>query len=193
VLCGCDAWIKTLGTVRDTAGKPISNATVNLKSKSESLTFRTGNDGRYVFSIWQPPFKTDYTLTVTKTGFVRYEKQLRGPGIYEGLDVVLEPAPPDSGAPQEVVTPQSIARAMFPNAPEKAKSADCFRGLSRDMSMNKIVGKCGRPDEVLGSGIYIFVWHLDDRSTASIGTPYLERIGSVRLTDASGKTSSLLE
>jgi hypothetical protein len=166
---------------------------VNLKSKSESLTFRTGNDGRYVFSIWQPPFKTDYKLTVTKTGFVRYEKQLRGPGIYEGLDVVLEPAPPDSGAPQEAVTPQSIARAMFPNAPGKAKSADCFRGLSRDMSMNKVVGKCGRPDEELGSGIYIFVWHLDDRLTVSIGTPYLERIGSVRLTDASGKTSSLLE
>ena len=177
----------TLGTIRDPDGKPISSATVNLKSENESLTFRTGDDGRYVFSIWQPPFKRDYTLTVTKRGFARYEKQITGPGMYGSLDVVLQPVPTDS------VTPQNIAKAMFPNAPEKAKSTDCFRSLSRDMSVNTVVGKCGRPDEEIGSGIYIFVWHLDDRSTVSIGTPYLERIGSVRLTDGSGKTSLLLE
>jgi hypothetical protein len=61
------------------------------------------------------------------------------------------------------------------------------------MSMNTVVEKCGRPDEELGSGIYIFVWHLADGSTISIGTPYLDRIADVRFTDASGKTSSLLD
>ena len=78
VLSGCDAWINTLGTVRDTAGKPISNVTVNLKSKNESLTFRTGADGRYEFSIWQPPFKRDYKLTVTKKGFCSIREAAQG-------------------------------------------------------------------------------------------------------------------
>jgi hypothetical protein len=32
------------------------------------------------------------------------------------------------------------------------------------------------PDEEIGSGLYIFVYHLHDGSTVSIGTPYLTRI-----------------
>jgi hypothetical protein len=58
--------------------------------------------------------------------------------------------------------------------------------------MFAVVEKCGRPDEELGRGVYIFVWHLADGSTVSVGTPYLERIGDIRWTDASGQTSSLL-
>ena len=81
---------------------------------------------------------------------------------------------------------------MFPDAPEKAKTADCFRSLRGGMSMNAVVEKCGRPDEEVGSGMYIFLWHLDDRSTVSIGTPYLERIDYLLLTDTSGKKSLLL-
>jgi hypothetical protein len=81
---------------------------------------------------------------------------------------------------------------MFPNAPEKAQSVKCFRALKPEISMNVVVQKCGRPDEELGSGIYIFVWHLADGSRVSIGTPYLEKIGDIGYTDASGKRSSLL-
>jgi hypothetical protein len=81
---------------------------------------------------------------------------------------------------------------MFPNAPEKAQSLACFRALKPEMSMYTVVQKCGRPDEELGSGIYIFVWHLADGSTVSIGTPSLEKIWNIRYTNASGKTSSLL-
>jgi len=87
---------------------------------------------------------------------------------------------------------QRIARDLFPNAPAKAQTVSCFRVLKPEMSMYAVVQKCGRPDEELGSGIYIFVWHLTDGSTVSVGTPYLERIGDIRWTDASGKTSSLL-
>ena len=94
--------------------------------------------------------------------------------------------------PQETDTPQGIARAMFPNAPEKTQSLGCFRALKPEMSMYTVVQKCGRPDEELGSGIYIFVWHLADGSKVSIGTPYLERIGDIQVTDSSGKSSSLL-
>jgi hypothetical protein len=84
--------------------------------------------------------------------------------------------------------PESIAKAMFPNGPEKAQNLACFRALKPEISMAAVVQKCGRPDEELGSGIYIFVWHLVDGSTVSIGTPTLEKIRDIRYADASGKT-----
>jgi hypothetical protein len=187
LLSGCDAWTKAQETVRDSEGKPIPDATVTLKHESYSRQFRSDKDGHYLIQISQPPWKIDCNLTVSKTGFVPYEKQLKGPGIYKDLDVVLEGVPADSGPPYETNTPQGIARAMFPNAPEKAQSVGCFRALKPEMSMNTVVQKCGRPDEELGSGIYIFVWHLADGSTVSIGTPYLEKIGDIRYSDSSGK------
>lgn len=193
LLLGCDAWTTAQGTVRGTDGNPIAGATVTLEGESDVRTFRSATDGRYLVSLWQPPVKAEYKLSVTKTGFVPYEKHLKGPATYQNLDVVLQPASPNSRLPQEPVTPQSIARAMFPNAPEKTKSVSCFRALNREMSVSMVVQKCGRPDEEVGSGIYIFVWHLHDGSTVSMGQPYLERIGDIRLTDASGKTTSLLD
>jgi len=74
----------------------------------------------------------------------------------------------------------------------KTQAVSCFQALKPEMSMHAVVEKCGRPDEELGSGIYIFVWHLADGSTVSVGTPYLEKVGNIRWTDASGQTSSLL-
>jgi hypothetical protein len=88
--------------------------------------------------------------------------------------------------------PQRIAMALFPSAPEKSQTVSCFRALKPEMSMYAVVEKCGRPDEELGSGVYIFVWHLTDGSTVWVGTPYMEKIGDIRWTDASGKASSLL-
>jgi hypothetical protein len=192
LLSGCDAWTTVQGTVRDGKGKPIPDAIVTLKMESYSQEFHSDKDGRYLVQISQPPWKADCNLTVKKTGFVPIEKLVRGPGVYKDFDVVLEPVSADLSPLQNSSTPQSIARAMFPNAPEKAKSASCFRTLTPEMSMNTVVQKCGRPDEELGSGIYIFVWHLADDSTVSVGTPYLEKIGDIRFTDASGKKSSLL-
>ncbi len=60
------------------------------------------------------------------------------------------------------------------------------------MSMYLVVQKCGRPDEEVGSGLYVFVYHLQDGSNVSVSTPYLTRIDYVSYTDASGKASSLL-
>jgi len=95
------------------------------------------------------------------------------------------------GQPLEQETPEAIAKAMFPNAPDNKRDINCFRSLTVKMSVNDVVEKCGRPDAELGSGLYIFVWHMPDGSSVSIGTPYLERIGPVRLTDTSGKTTVL--
>jgi len=36
------------------------------------------------------------------------------------------------------------------------------------------VARCGRPDEEVGRGIYIFVYHSRDGSEVANGTPYRE-------------------
>jgi hypothetical protein len=92
----------------------------------------------------------------------------------------------------ELREPQTIARAIFPDAPENRRSVDCFRALMPEMSMYIVVQKCGRPDEEFGSGLYITVRHMTDGSSISINTPALERIGDVWYTDASGKISFFL-
>ncbi|HET7840108.1 MAG TPA: hypothetical protein VFM21_00810 [Terriglobia bacterium] len=94
--------------------------------------------------------------------------------------------------PEPASTPQSIALSAFPNAPEKTQSVDCFRDFTPETSMDAVVQKCGRPGEVVGSGIAIWVWHLSDGSTITIGTPYMDRIYDVIYVSPTGKRSSLL-
>jgi hypothetical protein len=43
--------------------------------------------------------------------------------------------------------------------------------------MYAVVQKCGRPDEEIGSGMYVFVYHLRDGSMVTISTPDLAKIG----------------
>lgn len=93
----------------------------------------------------------------------------------------------------ETDSPDSIVKAMFPNAPQKAKGVDCFRQFNHNTSVNTVVQKCGSPDEELGSGVYIFVWHLADGSTVTLNTPYLSRIDYFGYRYASGKSGSLLD
>jgi|SRR5580700_11267924 hypothetical protein len=189
-LSGCDAWTTAQGTVRDSAGNPVPDAIVTMNVAGASRQFRTDKDGQYLISTSQAPWKTSVSLTVSKNGYQPYEKKFTGPGSYKELDVVLDSVRVEKpGTPQETDSAQSIPKALFPNAPEKTQGIDCFRGLAPDMSIYAVVQKCGRPDEELGSGIFIFVWHLADGSTVSIGTPYLERIGRVQYTNAAGKTS----
>ncbi|MGO9862063.1 MAG: hypothetical protein ACLPLR_00505 [Terriglobales bacterium] len=82
-----------------------------------------------------------------------------------------------ANSPSQPVTPQSIVKDLFPVAPEKTQTVECFRSLTPEMSMYAVVQKCGRPDEEIGSGLYVFVYHLHDGSTVSISTPDLAHIG----------------
>jgi hypothetical protein len=182
---------------------------LRFKNKDDKIDFRIDAQhllwAKQISSVWPSSalFSTvksdDYDLQlVLETDNGRVES----PKVTISIDASKPPDKQQSSGPeqqrsnaspvQETETPHSIARAMFPNAPEKAQSAGCFRGLKPTMSIATVVQKCGRPDEELGSGIYIFVWHLPDGSTISIGTTTLERIGDVRYTDPSGKNSSLL-
>ena len=58
---------------------------------------------------------------------------------------------------------------MFRKAPKTARDLAHFRSLKRAMSMSDVVSQCGEPDELGGSGIAIFIYHLDDGSLVAIG------------------------
>jgi hypothetical protein len=53
---------------------------------------------------------------------------------------------------------------MFPKAPKTVRDLAHFHALRRTMSMLEVVGQFGEPDELGGSGINIFIYHLDDGS-----------------------------
>jgi hypothetical protein len=59
---------------------------------------------------------------------------------------------------------------MFPKAPKTVRDLAHFRALKRTMSMSDVVRRCGEPDELGGSGINIFIYHLDDGSLVAIGS-----------------------
>lgn len=101
-------------------------------------------------------------------------------------------AMPAANAPSQAPTPQSILKELFPNAPEKTQDVECFRSITPNMSMYAVVQKCGRPDEEVGSGLYVFVYHLRDGSTAGISTPELDRVAYLTFTNSKGKTSTII-
>jgi len=58
---------------------------------------------------------------------------------------------------------------MFPNAPPAERDFAHFRAIKQSMSMNDVVRLCGIPDELGGSGIAIYIYHLEDDSLVVIG------------------------
>lgn len=186
-LWGCDAWTSAQGTVRDSWGRPIPDATITIKIGKESRTFHSVSDGRFIVSMWQPPFKQDVSITVAKSGYLDSEKHIKGPGRYKNFDMVLS-RPHEESAD----TPESIVRAMFAEAPKNKHDVNCFRSIAPTMSVDQVVEKCGRPDAEIGSGLLIFVWNMPGGSSVSIGTSTLDSIGEVRFYDASTRKTSLL-
>jgi hypothetical protein len=63
------------------------------------------------------------------------------------------------------------------DAPKTARQVSCFRSFKKDSTMLDVVRKCGMPDQHTGSGIYIFVYYMNDCSTVTVGTPDLKRLG----------------
>ena len=64
---------------------------------------------------------------------------------------------------------------LFHFPPAKARNVECFQALPSGSSMQQIVEHCGRPDADIGRELYVFVYHLDNGSDATITTPYLRR------------------
>jgi hypothetical protein len=64
----------------------------------------------------------------------------------------------------------------IPKAPKTAREVSWFASLNKKSTMVDVVRKCGVPDKHLGSGVYIFVYYMNDCSTVSMSTPDLQRL-----------------
>ena len=62
------------------------------------------------------------------------------------------------------------------DAPKTGREVSCFASFKQDSTMLDVVRKCGVPDKHAGSGIYIFVYFMNDCSTVTVGTPDLKRV-----------------
>lgn len=82
---------------------------------------------------------------------------------------------------------------MFPHAPKTSRELSCFHGLKRSTTMLEVVGRCGVPNELGGSGVNIFIYHLDDGSIVAIGATGVENpLLYANHASHSGKSSDLL-
>ena len=80
----------------------------------------------------------------------------------------------------------------FPNAPKTARALAAFKSVNSKMTMKEVVIRCGRPDEVGGSGISIFIYHLDDGSLVAIGSADMNRpVFYANHISSTGKTTVL--
>jgi len=50
---------------------------------------------------------------------------------------------------ESVDSSESITKPIFPGAPQKTQSIDCFRGFNHRTSVNRVVQKCGSPESTL--------------------------------------------
>jgi hypothetical protein len=68
----------------------------------------------------------------------------------------------------------------IPDAPKTTRQVSCFTPFKKESTMLDVVRKCGIPDKHAGSGIYIFVYYMNDCSTVTVRTPDLKRL-AIRL------------
>ena len=184
-LLGCDARTRVQGTVFDSDGNPVAKATVRLTlaSTGRAAETATKDDGAFSVELIHGPFAKPFDLVVSKVGYLTVQRQIESK-TDQHLRINL---------PRPASTPAGIVREMFPQAPDKVSEIGCFRSLTRDTPISAVVQMCGRPDEEVGSGIYIFLYHLADGSSVAIGTPSLDRIYYVIHTDTLGKSTYLLD
>jgi len=89
--------------------------------------------------------------------------------------------------------PQPIPEQIKPvDAPKTARNVDCFRSFTHNSAMVDVVKKCGIPDEHQGSGIYIFLYDMDDGSLIAVGTADLKKLLYMNHIENS-RSSSLLQ
>lgn len=93
LLVACSLWVAGQGTttritgvVTDSAGAPVSGATVSIQREGggSTLTAQTSDDGAYVFDLIQPG---TYTVTVEKQGFKKYVSSQNSALINQPLTV----------------------------------------------------------------------------------------------------------
>jgi hypothetical protein len=62
------------------------------------------------------------------------------------------------------------------DAPKTARQVSCLTSFEKASTMIDVVRKRGVPDQHTGSGIWIFVYYMNDCSTVTVGTPDLKQL-----------------
>ena len=147
--------------IRDLKGTGFDDIVVRCKQVSYSDSGRAKiDDSTVIYSLSGGEFKrrrvTDLSETVALTAKVC---RANSPSLLCKLPGYMTTTSGQNAALDE----------MFPRAPKTARDLPTFRALNRTMSMSDVVRRCGEPDELGGSGIAIFIYHLDDGSLVAIG------------------------
>ena len=80
--------------------------------------------------------------------------------------------------PRDAFSNQAMPEELrIPNVPKTSRRVSCFRSFKKDSTIFDVVKKCGMPDAHTGSGLYIFVYYMNDCSTVTISTPDLKHLG----------------
>jgi hypothetical protein len=74
---------------------------------------------------------------------------------------------------------------------ESHRLEDVTRVLNKDLTPEKAEQTLGPPDEVTGSGLLIYIYHLNDGRKVWLGFPGYEPIIYARVQDQAGNTTDL--
>ncbi len=188
VMSACDRAVDVSGTVKNSRGESIPDAVVTLTVGAKVHQARSASDGTFLVGFAHVPRNSDMTLSVVKAGYETSVTQIRSSRNSETVNVVLRSAQSRSneaksrrtvkGLPRYMIDiPQEIPdELIISGAPHTARTVDCFRSFTGENSMVDVVRRCGIPDEHQGSGIFIFVYDMDDGSLVAVGTPDLKRL-----------------
>lgn len=84
-----------------------------------------------------------------------------------------KPVPYGSG--HEDILKKTVDLMFSVNSPPTARQIELFKKLKKDSSIVDMVTVIGKPDDEVGSGIFIFVYNLDDGTRVLIGAPDLNK------------------
>ncbi|HKI00080.1 MAG TPA: hypothetical protein VJ999_13315 [Candidatus Sulfotelmatobacter sp.] len=104
--------------------------------------------------------------------------------VFSSVIVALNLCAPAQQPSHTTANQQIPEEIKVHGAPKTAREFKCFKDMiskTHDFSadagtMVDVVRRCGLPDEDVGSGVYVFVYHLKDGSIISVSTPDLKRI-----------------
>jgi hypothetical protein len=205
LLVGCDGFTSIHGVIQDSGKRPIADANVSLTVGSRSREAKSSGDGAFKIGMTHSPWNPELSLSVTKVGYRPFEKRFHARDQLRDIVITLEGDPETrdlgsrphrsiKGLPRYMTDiPQPIPEQIKPpDAPKTARNVECFRSFTNNSAMMDVVRKCGIPDEHQGSGIYIFLYDMDDGSLVAIGTADLKKLLYVNHIENS-QSSSLLQ
>jgi Carboxypeptidase regulatory-like domain len=188
-LVSCDGGTSIHGIVQDSGNRPIADANVSLTVGSRSREAQSSGDGAFKIGMTHSPWNPELSLSVSKVGYRSFEKRFHAHDQLRNIIITLEADPEAkevASKPQRSVKglprymtdiPQPIPEQIkLPDAPKTARNVQCFGAFKESSTMIDVVRKCGIPDEHQGSGIFIFLYDMDDGSFVAIGTADLKKL-----------------